>query len=37
MTPSDAERRQVVLDKYEKGQSTASDKPPEQNAVVKGN
>jgi pilus assembly protein CpaD len=37
MTPSDAERRQVVIDKYEKGQSTASDKPAEQNAVVKGN
>jgi pilus assembly protein CpaD len=36
MTPADAERRQVVMDKYEKGQSTASEKPAEQSAVVKG-
>jgi pilus assembly protein CpaD len=36
MTPSDAERRQVVMDKYEKGQSTASEKPADQAATVKG-
>ena len=36
MTPADAERRQVVMDKYEKGLSTASEKPADQAAVVKG-
>ena len=36
MTPSDPERRQVVIEKYQKGQSTSSEKPAEQNANVKG-
>jgi pilus assembly protein CpaD len=30
MTPSDAERRSVVIGKYERGESTAAQRPPEQ-------
>jgi pilus assembly protein CpaD len=36
MTASDAERRQVVMDKYEKGEPTAAIKPAEQASGVRG-
>lgn len=37
MTPSDPERRHLVIEKYERGQSTAAQRPAEQNSDVKGN
>jgi pilus assembly protein CpaD len=36
MTSSDAERRTVVMDKYQKGEPTAATKPAEQSSAVRG-
>jgi pilus assembly protein CpaD len=36
ITPADGERRQLVIEKYEKGESTASAKPAEQSSAVRG-
>ena len=30
LTPSDTERRMTVMEKYQKGESTAAQRPPEQ-------